>query len=193
MSKYIITSERLSKFEKLAKAGAAQASVSLAAIVGQEVVVSVVENRISLPEKLYQDIGEAEDMFTVVIFRIDNALNGFAMVVFPEGESTRLFEILADNKKCEETSIIKEISNIITGSFLTEIYREVKVSMIQSVPNIATDMIKATMDEVMAEISQKSENVLVFEAELIINPHSISSKLFLLLDTDSAEKLLKKL
>jgi len=45
----------------------------------------------------------------------------------------------------------------------------------------------------MAEISQKSENVLVFEAELIINPHSISSKLFLLLDTDSAEKLLKKL
>ncbi len=193
MSKYTITSERLAKFEKLAKAGAAQASISLATIVGQEVSVSVVENRISLPEKLYQDIGEAEDMFTVVIFRIDNALNGFAMVAFPEGESTRLVEILTDNKKCEETSIIKEVSNIITGSFLTEIYKEIKVSMIQSVPNIATDMIKAMLDEVMAEVSQKSENVLVFEAELIINPHSISSKLFLLLDTDSAEKLLKKL
>lgn len=205
MENETIINEKLVSFETIAAIGAEQASKALAAIVGQKVSVSVVKNRILFPTNLYQHIGRAEETFTMVVFRIDKITNGFAMVAFPEQDRDKFVKMVrarynkgSDDAKnnpikeqidCSKESIIKETSNIIVGSFLSAIHSEIKVNLIQSVPNIATDMIKAMMDEIIAEISQTSQNILVFETKLLIKPNDIHGKFFLLSDSESANEI----
>ncbi len=207
MESNIIKNENLASFEKIAVIGAAQASKTLAMIVGQPVKVVVVKNRVLFPTTLYQHIGEAEEAFTMVVFRIERVTNGFALVAFPEQDGDKFGEMVrarynkgsADVKNDQrkeqadysKESIIKETSNIIVGSFLSAIHKEIKINLIQSVPNIATDMIKAMMDEIIAEISQTSQNILVFETKLIIKPNDIHGKFFLISDSESANEMLQ--
>ncbi|MFA5993569.1 MAG: chemotaxis protein CheC [Parcubacteria group bacterium] len=200
--------ERLLIFEKLTGIGAEHASKSLAAIVGQEVGITALENRILSPANLYQHIGGVEESFTMVVFRIDNVMNGFAIVAFPEPEGDKFVKLIRlmhaeksdnipnvepGNKQPDysKESIIKETSNIIVGSFLSAMHKRVKVNLIQSVPHIATDMIKSMLDEIIAEISQVSENILVFETELAIRPNDIRGRFFLLSDIESANEILQ--
>jgi chemotaxis protein CheY-P-specific phosphatase CheC len=199
MDTNIITQEKIIKFEQLANNGARRVSDSLSIIVGEQVDIVTVKNRILLPEEIYQHIGGKDGgLFTMVAFSISNVPSGFALVVFSEEDKDRLVTMMLEknsadsSRECSKDSIIKESSNIIVGAFLSEFHKKFDLNLIQSVPNIATDTLKAMLDEIIAEIIQTSQNILVLETKIRITPQDILGKIFIVSDVQLVEKMFQE-
>ena len=65
--------------------------------------------------------------------------------------------------------------------------------VLQSPPGLATDMLKATLDELCAQIAQTSDCTLAFVINLKIEPLNVQGTLALMLTAQAVKKLLTKL
>ena len=105
-----------------------------------------------------------------------------------------------------DRSALKESGNIIAGSFLAAISNYLDVNMVESTPDLASDMLKATVDTAIAKFvgAQPAEAIAMeinfgmstsenAEAAKIVPEIQTKGYFILLLDIGSAEKVMASL
>ena len=92
-----------------------------------------------------------------------------------------------------ETSALKEFGNITSGVIVTELANSLNISMILTVPNLATDMVGALVDQVLIEYGASGTNLLAIEMQFVVSDHQIDGTFLTLFDQNTSDLIRSKL
>jgi chemotaxis protein CheC len=206
-TKYQLTKEGIEALEKMAQKGAENASTALSQLINQGVEMRALAVRALPVEKIPEIIGSPEDMVTTVIMEVRGEVNGNMMLVYSQQSAINVADFLAKRELGVTTqldeldkSALKESGNIISGSFLSAISNYLSINMVESIPDIATDMLKATVDFVLTRFAKtKASEAVAFEIDfemgttVTVTTKKIKAYFVLLLDVESAAKVIASL
>lgn len=210
--KYHFTKEGIKALEKMSDEGAKKASESLSKLINQKVEVKAVIVKAIPVEKAGDSIGEPEDMVTTILMEISGEADGQIMLIYPRQSALNIADLLAKRPLGKtvqldelDKSALKESGNIIAGSFLAALSDYLTINMVESIPDLATDMLKATINAALARFAGKNiAEAIAMEinfgmgtgapaAEKIVPEIKTNAYFILLLDIESAAKVLKSL
>jgi chemotaxis protein CheC len=205
-TKYQLTKEGIEALEKMAGAGAKDASESLSKLIDQQVDVKTLAVRAIPIEKITEVVASPEEIVTTVIMEVSGEVNGNILLIYPQQSAINVADFLAKRPlgattKLDELdkSAIKESGNIIAGSFLSAISNYLSINMVESIPDVATDMLKATIDFVLTQFAKNEPSETVaFEVDFEMSTaavagEKIKSYFILLLDIQSTENVMGSL
>lgn len=196
-------SAKMNTLQSVCEAAVRLTSGNLSKLFGSEVVVSTDTLTIIPPTELNKQFSDPEELYTLVAMNIEGDLSGVLLFVLPEDGARHVATLLTSSDVVTqahsgefsdiELSALKEVGNIVAGSFLVEVAQQSKLHIQQSIPDIATDMIKAVVDELSAGVAQQSSTSLTMVFHVAIHPLDTKATLAILLDDASAEKLFEAL
>jgi len=201
-----ISKQGIVQLEKMAQAGSKNASASLSRLIDQEMKVVSLAVRTLPVEKITEIIGSPEDMVTTIIMEIKGDVFGRLALIYPQKASFNVADLLAKRENGVTTrlseldkSALKETGNIIAGAFLSAISDYLAVNMVESIPDIATDMLKSTIDFMLAGFAKKgTSEAVAFEIDFEMGTAEeaegrVGAYFVLLLDVESVTKILEAL
>jgi len=194
--------EKLTDVEKkvlsdLAEQGAGAASTSVSKMTNRTVSLAV--SRVySFPiEKIGKLVSNAEAIVTTVYLKITGDIAGSILLVFPNECALSLTDLLNGRKQGTtehlsefDKSTLKEVGNIISGSFLAVLSESLNLSLIESIPDLTVDMIQAAIDSVLIDFAKKAEEAISIEMSFKSEDSAIKGFFFVLFDTYSADVIL---
>lgn len=199
---------KLTSFEKdqlveVINIGASNASNALSQMIGLQVMVNVPEGFVDRVEKIPSFIGESERVMTVVLLKVLGDISGTALLVFPPKSALKLANLLVKKHQGEDRvldeldrSALREVGNILLGASLTALSKFLDMNILQSVPDLATDMLGSVIDSVIAEMGEASDIILGFKVNLLVEDESekdrIDLQLFFVFDPRATAKILEK-
>lgn len=86
-------------------------------------------------------------------------------------------------------SALKEVGNILAGSYLTSLSAFTGLTFVPMVPAMAVDMAGAVLDYVLAEFGQVADQVLLIETEFLALGRDIYSYFFLVPKPDALKAI----
>jgi chemotaxis protein CheC len=202
-----LTKEGIEQLEKMAHEGAKNSSEALSKLVNQEIKVETLAVRTIPVEEIAEIVGSPEDIVTTIIMGIHGQVDGNIMLIYPQQSAINVADLLA-RRDLGQTSVLseldksalKESGNIISGSFLSAISDYLSINMVESIPDVATDMLKATMDFVLSRFATKDvSEAVAFEIDFEMGTNTgkeierIRAYFVVLLDVESATKVLGSL
>jgi chemotaxis protein CheC len=181
---------------KVMKIGADSAATALTRLVRKEVKLNLPKVFTGPPEKAVVFLGKTENLVSAVLVQVVGDLPGQIMLLFPP-ESAARFSGLMQERKHDGTALdemdisaLNEAGNIVVGSALTAFSKFIDLRLMQSVPDLATDMVGSVVDGVFAELGQSTDWVLVFRIDLSVESEDIEGMLLFLFDHLATEKIL---
>jgi chemotaxis protein CheC len=193
--------KQLTAFSKVGEQTAEKASASLSKLLSHTVHIETAESIIVRPEVLCEQIGRSEEVFTTVALRIEGGLEGIVLLMIPF-ESAKSIIATATNTPREgdekvhtelEASALKEFGNILAGTLVQELSTTIQTPITHSIPDIATDMLKALLDEICGSIAQQSEHTAALSMGFEISPYATRGTIAIIINDTSAVNLLTKL
>lgn len=163
------------------------------------------EFRVSIPwigyypfEKIPRLFGVADKAMTCVHLNLGGDLSGTVLFLFPYESSLKVAALLQDQKPSEklsemDQSALKEAGNILTNAYLNAIAEKLDISITDSVPNLATDMLDATIEGVLCEMACRAQETIVLKNDYTIKKERIEAHALIIFDPNSNKKLLERL
>lgn len=185
---------------EIADAGARDASKSLSVMCGKEVSISISWTEFYPMEEIPKTIGAVHKIVTAVYLEMSNSIDGCVLLVFPEDSALQMANLLqgrevGGTRTLDEMDIsaLKELGNILTNAYTKALGSAIGVSLLNSVPHLATDMINAIFGSVLSQYADRAENALIMKTGISIEKHDIRAHILIFFDPDSYALLIKKL
>ncbi len=196
------TAEKLNRvqqdaLQELCNIGMGHATTALAQLMGKTIyfdIPRVSQTRISqVPEV----IGGAEEVVAGIYLRFSGEITGNILLVFPKTSVLMLRKIITGNhsKKLSfdeyNTSLLKEVGNILAGSYLSVMEKLLKMRLVHSVPWFAFDLASAIIDPILVDLGREADTTVVIEAEFSLRESpELKGKFYLLPDNRSVKLML---
>jgi chemotaxis protein CheC len=155
-----LTPEGTVALEKMAQDGADKASLALSQLIGQHIGVEAVAVREVPLEHVVGTIGNPEDLVSSIAMDISGDLYGSVILIYPQQSAHNIADLLMKHPLGstrelgdQECSALKESGNIISGAFLSALSNYLSLNMLESIPDLASDMLKATLDAALAKFA----------------------------------------
>jgi len=179
--------------------GAGNAATAFSEVLDRKIEIDVPSVEIIPLEDVSTITGSEEDHVAGVLFKVSGEAPGTILFVFPSSTIKYLIEVVMD-KKIEpeemgeiEISLLKELGNILSGSYLKSIGDMTNLNMNQSVPGFSYDMAGAILSSTMISASSTGENVLLIETEFMDGEEKIEGYFFFIPQVESLSIILKSL
>lgn len=179
--------------------GAGNAATAFSEVLDKKIEIDVPSVEIIPLENVSTITGSEEDHVAGVLFKVSGEAPGTILFVFPSSTIKYLIEVVMD-KKIEpeemgeiETSLLKELGNILSGSYLKSIGDMTDLNMNQSVPGFSYDMAGAILSSTMISASSTGDNVLLIETEFMDGEEKIEGYFFFIPQVKSLAIILKSL
>ncbi len=151
-------------------------------------------------EKVPELLGGAEKVMTTVYFTISGQVSGSILLLFSSSESLRLVNILTGQKADQlesldemGTSALKELGNIVIGSYVRVLADGLKVTIEYSVPGCTYDMMGAILDEPLARLSLETKHAVIVESEFIVRDKIYRDHLIFILAPKAVNSIIQAL
>ncbi len=191
---------RLDVLREITSIATGNAATSLSALLGRKVDVTVPNIMVESVEKVPEILGGGGRIASVVYFLFSGKISGSILLVLSSPESLRLANLLTGQKvdKMENLdemglSALKELGNIIIGSYMRVLADELKVRITHSVPGFAYDMLGAILDELLAQMSLKTEYAVIMESEFIVREEVRRGHLVFILEPETTKAIIRAL
>lgn len=189
----------LDVLKEIGNIGAGNATSAIANMLGMKIDMNVPNIRLMEVSKLGMAIG-AEDQTIVGIFlEVENDIDGSMMFLLDIPSARYLVnklmmtDVSSDEPFGEmELSALKEIGNIIAGSYLSALSSLTNLVIAPSVPYIAVDMAASILSVPAIEFGQYGDNALLIQTEICADV-AINGYFILMPEQDSYEKILTSL
>lgn len=180
--------------------GAGNAATTLSSMLSKKVDMTVPHVRIVDVQEIAHALGGPENLVVGILFTISNDIEGMMMFILEQKFAHLIINELMgrdlkDFTEFEEMDIsaLKEIGNIMAGSYVNAISGLTNLSINISVPNIALDMAGAILSVPAAMFAEVGDKVLFIEEEFIGDGENVNSYLMLIPEMESLHKILKVL
>ena len=192
---------RLDAFREISSIATGNAATSLSTMLGKKVDITVPNIMVEAMENVPKLLGGSEKAMTAVYFSISGQVSGTILLVFSSSESLRLVDILTgqevdhDVESIDEMGIsaLKELGNIVIGSYVRVLAEGLKVTISYSVPGFTYDMMGATLDEPLARLSLETKHAVIVESEFIVRDKIYRGHLIFILTPKAVNSIIKAL
>lgn len=180
--------------------GAGNAATALSTMLNKKINMTV-PNIFILPfSQVVEMMGGAETLVAGGYLQVEGRAPLSILFVIPE-ESLKLFlGILVGKPESKELvldqmdeSALKEVTNILAGSYLTALSTFTNIDFHTSVPALAFDMAGAILGNVLQLYGEVSDYALVIESVFLEEEREVKGHFFLLPEPGSLEILLREL
>lgn len=180
--------------------GSGSAASSLAQMLQKPIEMHVPDVRVLDYQSVIDEMGGPEKVITGILVTLCGDIEGMIMFLL---EDTFAKVVLGtflgkENVKVIELdegdfSAIKEMGNIMAGSYLGALSTMTGLTIDMSVPSMTVDMMGAIMNAPMIEFSEVGDKVLFINDGFIIDNVDIRSNIILIPTVQSLDILMKKL
>ena len=192
---------QLDALKEVASIGAGNAATSLSNMLNGKIEMTVPEVNIMPVDQIPEIMGGPENLVVAMLVEIEGDVEGGVLFALDTTGANKLIELLTgqdvdieEDLGELETSALKEIANILTGSNLNAFSQMLGLTIMPDVPSLAYDMAGAILEVCFIELGQVGDYGLVIETEFKSDSaKGINGNFFLIPDPDSLEIMLKKL
>lgn len=194
-----LTSIHKDALKEIGNIGAGNAATAFAQFLDCKIDMTVPSVEIMPIEEVPEITGSVENKVVSVLLKVMGNAPGSILLVLSEDSTENLMEMVLHrecniNKAGEvEVSAIKEIGNILSGSYLNAINQMTELNLVQSVPAFSYDMAGAILSSSMINISAESDYALLIETQFMNGGSEIEGYFFLIPNPGSLEKILSTL
>lgn len=189
---------QLDLLREVSNIGSGHATTALSQLLGRRILLNVPRVQVLPISDVPDVVGGPETPVAGLYFRIFGQAGGSILILLPQHSAMSLVrtilkqETMGSTLRELEESALKEIGNILAGSYLNAIGQMLNMVLIPSVPGLAIDMAGAVMDTILIELSRYGDTALLIETEFI-SDNKITGHFFLLPDPESLNVILKVL
>lgn len=181
--------------------GAGNAATALARLINKKVDMTVPKVRILEFKDVSDTLGGAEIPVVGILFKVEGDLTGNIMFILRYEAAATLVDVLMGSTPAEgekifseiELSALREIGNILAGSYLSALAGLTNMKIIPSVPHLAIDMAGAILSVPAIEFGKVGDTVLYIETEFLDVGEKVVGDFFLIPDVESFDTLLRAL
>ena len=184
--------------KELGNIGAGNATTALATMLGCKIDMKVPQVRLLEFKEVGSAIGGEEQIMTGVYLAVEGDITGSIMFLLPTEAARHLIGKLmgmapeGDTFSEMELSALKEIGNIITGSYRNSLSTMTNLTILPSVPELAIDMAGAILSVPAIEFGTMGDNILLIETQFT-DDQDMSGYFILVPDLESYGKILGSL
>lgn len=179
--------------------GMGRVATAMSDMLGKAIGISVPVVKLVDLCDLSETLGMAEKRVVGILFGLSEDIDGMIMFVLEEKFAKEVIKILMGDENADigtlnelNTSLLQEIANIMSGSYLGAISELAGLKIDMSVPYLAIDMLGAVMNIPAVEFGEIGDKVLLIEEQIIGNDNNFDSYLVLIPTPESLKKLLNK-
>jgi len=175
--------------------GIGHATTSLSQMVNKRVWISIPDMKL-LPLIEVPALVKNEDPVVGVILQLTGDAKGFLLLLLSKSTAKMLIKLIigeSDETKGfdeMEVSVLKEVANIMGGTYISALSNFLSISIGISTPSHAYDMSDAIIDQVLGLMSLDVNDVLFLKTEFTINEEKIDGKILIFTDADSLKNML---
>ncbi len=191
--------DQIDVLKEIGNIGIGNALSSLSVMINKRINMEVPRAGFYHLEEIIESIGGYEELVSCIIFRVTGDTPCSILFIF---DSKSTYTILDMIKKTSEgpkdlddydESIIKEVGNILAGSYITALCSMTQLKQKVSVPMFAFDMLGAVLSASLAVSGYVQERVLSIETSLTGDKEVIKGNFLVLLEPESLGTMYKAL
>ncbi|TXL67703.1 chemotaxis protein CheC [Cerasibacillus terrae] len=185
--------------------GAGNAVTALSSMLQRKIDMEVPSIRLVSFNEMIEVIGGPEHIITAIVFRVEGKAPGTVYFIMSIKEAEILIqEILKDNialfdenNQIHElaSSVLQEVGNILTGSYLSALSDFTKINMRPSIPYLSVDMAGAIVVDGLLELSKIIDYALIIDTKINSGDlmNDINGQFFFIPDADSFAQIFHSL
>jgi chemotaxis protein CheC len=191
-----LSAMQLDALKEVSNIGAGNAATALSMMIGKKVDMTVPSVNVVKLEEIVAENGECEVAGTVV--RVLGDIAGNILLVFEKPTAENIIEKLVGSKQSPESemgsSVLCEIANIISASYMNAISQLTNLAIAPSVPATSYDMLGAILTTTFIESNQYDEYILDIETVFLDDTEeNIGGHFYYIPMPGSLEKILKSI
>jgi chemotaxis protein CheC len=187
---------QLDALREVGNIGAGNAATALSQLINKKVDMTVPSINIVPFESIFSRIGGEEEVIGVIV-RVLGDTPGNILFIFEKEIAFNLIKTLTgmeeENLSELGSSVLCEIGNIISSSFMNAIARFTNLLIMPSVPAVTSDMLGAILSTTYIESGQYDDSVLDIETMFLESGSRISGNFYYIPMPGSLEKILNAL
>jgi chemotaxis protein CheC len=191
---------QLDVLREIGNIGSGNAATALAKMLNRKVDMDVPRAKILEFKEVSDTLGSAELPVVGILLKVTGDLTGYIMFILQQQAAAMLVSMLM-GKASEsietfseiEVSALKEIGNILAGSYLSALSVLTNLKILPSIPDMAIDMAGAILSVPAIEFGKVGDTVLYIETEFSEGTDKVVGDFFLIPDIDTYDVLLKAL
>jgi chemotaxis protein CheC len=193
--------DKISKFEKdaldeICSIGAAHASTALSIMIKKRVDVGLSQGKLIDAKEAPDYLDHHNDEFVSILLEITGQLPGEMFILFDHDTAVRLSSILTKTKVKKisrlQTSALKELANIITGSYLSALSDFSHINMVEGIPRLSKGKIGDILYKKFKQYKLKRK-VLIIKTKLLIGNKEFTADLVFVLKLSEFKTLFKRI
>jgi len=194
-----LTQIQVDALTEVANIGSGHAATSLSQLVGKKVMVRVPKILTGSLEDVILRIADPNDVVASVLLYFLGDLTGRNLLLFPYEDAQDLTALLMpenqENTVELQESLLKEVANILSCSYMNALGELLGLLILPSVPGMIIDMVGAVLSSVVVEFGKEKDFIFCIETEFDFSETNEPLRTYFLLlpDTTSLEMILKKL
>ncbi|HCJ56419.1 CheY-P phosphatase CheC [bioreactor metagenome] len=194
-----LNSQQIDVLKEIGNIGAGNAVTALSKMVSKRIDMKVPIVNIVEFKEVADLVGGPEMLVSGIYFKVSGDITGSIMFLIDNDSSRTLINWLMGKNETNaeldeiELSALKEVGNILAGSYLSSLSTLTGLSMTVSIPSLAIDMAGAIMSVPVILFGQVGDHVLLIETDFIEGINQVKGNFFLIPDEQSFEILLKSL
>jgi len=159
----------LDLLKEVSNIGAGNAATALAHMLGEVITLTIPEVRVLELGAVADALGGAERVVVALHLGVLGEARGNLLLTLPPESATHLLSRLGFPDATPEslpplaTSALREVGNILGGTYLTALSRLLHRHLVPTVPGLAVDMAGAVVDLLLTELAGVSAQALVLE------------------------------
>jgi chemotaxis protein CheC len=185
---------QLDALRELANIGSGNASTALSSMLGRSVDISVPSALVLPMAEAVSSIGNAEDDVTGIVLGVFGDMEATVLLlVAPEHGALMcgMLGVPADSEYGE--SALMEIGNIVGSSYINALATMTGMALEPTPPAIATDMLAAIVESVLATRASAGDIALLLDSDLVVEGEDCSVSFLLVPDHGGVDLLLARL
>jgi chemotaxis protein CheC len=191
---------QLDALREISSIAAGNTATSLSIMLGKKVNITVPKITVESLENVPEALGGKENAVNVVYFSVSGRVPGYIFLILPLPEASRLASALTGQAAAQSgnldemgRSALKELGNIITGTYLSTVSQVLGLRISHSVPGFAADMLGAILDGILARLSLKAVYVVIVENEFRVEKDVYGTHLVFVPEPEALKIMLKAL
>ncbi|WP_031518126.1 chemotaxis protein CheC [Desulfofalx alkaliphila] len=195
-----LTDTHLDVLREIGNIGLGNAATSLAEMLNKRINMEVPKTKFVTMEEAMEVVGGLEEVAACVTLRVEGDVPSQILFVFNQASTLYLVDMLLGLDKgttqdLDEMgeSVVKEISNVLTGSFLSAIGTMTQMKMLPQVPMFAYDMLGAVVSTSLVAGGYIEDHILMIETVLFEEKEHIKGHFFLITEDKSLNTLFQAL
>lgn len=191
---------QLDVLKEIGTIGSATAATALADMLASKVEISVPQVTLVPLENIGTVLAKADQMFFILDMEVQVDVKGRIFFLLPPDDAKFLASTLLSRPKEEMDfndemfrSALKEVCNILGGSYVSAMADMTKFTISISTPSMALDMIGAILDFIFIQIAEESDEALYIKTDIMIKGLRLNGLFLLFPTTESLHKVFESL